>query len=242
MKKNILIVLFIISNALLIFTCKNQDQPESPPQRVTIVTKTPEYAILEQGIDTIPEKDAIKLEWHPNSERNLNGYAVFRSKWPDKNYLEITRIKEIYGTIDTTFIDDSVQVNNRYYYYIRAFIKSDLLGEPSDTVNYQLIPKPQLLGTSLKNEVFLFRWTYSDPVSAPDDFVFRLQRKINFNEYQNLNPSVNSIRYTFPEEWSLEELGYDNQLSAGEYNWWIDAFIPGQNMGAESNIWQFQIK
>ena len=242
MKKNYFFVLPIIFTVLFILTCKNQVQPEPPPQRVFVVTKTPEYAIIEKGIDTIPEKDAIKLEWHPNSDKNLNGYSIFRSKWPDKNFIEITRIKEIYGTIDTTFIDDSVQVNNRYYYYIRAFNKSDLLGEPSDTVNYQIIPKPQLLGTSIKNEVLTFSWTYSDPLSAPDDFVFRLQRKINANEYQNLNPSVNSIRYTFPEEWSLEDLGYENSLLAGEYGWWIDAYYPERNLGAESNIWQFQIK
>lgn len=206
--------------------------------------KTPENVKIEHGIDAFTSENGdggIFLEWYANSEKNLAGYSVFRSELPDKNFIEITKIEKVYDLIDTSFVDDSVDVNTRYYYFIRAFGDDDQFGEPSDTVYYTLLQMPELLGTSMADGNPVFSWTYPDPPSAPNDFIFRLQRKVSNNLYEILDPVAETIKYSFPEEWSLGELGYANALQPGIYVWWIDAFIPTGNAGGESEKMQFQI-
>jgi hypothetical protein len=231
MKKVIVILpllgfLFFFSNS-----CQEDPQPE-PPGRVIIIPKSDEFAQEEHGIDAVPESDGIFLEWRPNQEKNLTGYIIYRSDFFNKNYLEVGRVGEVYQQIDTTFIDESVDLNKTYYYFVRAIDDLDQVGDPSDTVDYKLLEKPQLLSpTGVLDSLPDFRWNYLDPI-PPNEFVFRLQKKINQNVFEYIGVTVRTISYSFPETWNLKDLGITENLSKGEYLWRIDPF--GINQGSES--------
>ncbi|OPX33164.1 hypothetical protein B1H10_06460 [candidate division KSB1 bacterium 4484_188] len=206
------------------------------------VEKTAESDTLERGIDAVPESDAIYLEWYSNHEENLAGYVISRSIFEDRNFVEIARIKKIteFELPDTTFIDqvDSLNILDRYYYYIEAIDDFDQLGEPSDVVSYKLVPKP-ILG-SPRNVITQtspdFTWDF-DESFVPNAFVFRLLKRNN-QKYFYYFTKLSLLRddYAPHQQWTGDELTLPTPLPSGTYRWRIDPIGAEENQGAES-IW-----
>jgi len=231
---------FLVLCVMLIVSCEKDSNKTPPPARVIMVEKSAEDDAQERGIDAVPDWDAIYLEWHPNQEKTLEGYAIYRSQEENRNYLEIGRVKKVYQVIDTFFTDKTVNLGTTYYYYVRAYDDQGQLGEPSDTVHYHLLQKPLLLSPlgNSNTGVPIFSWDYPSGF-PPDEFVFRLQKK----QPDTLNVLINKlhIRYDFPENWTLLELGLPDTLVSGKYRWRIDPYA-SEYKGSESHWGEFEVQ
>ncbi len=230
----------LIFLGLILQQCSDATNKPEPPARVELVPKTADTLAVEHGIDAVPESNSIFLEWHPNQEKTLAGYAVYRSETPDKNFAQVKKIASAAGGKDTTYVD-SVALNMRFYYFVRAYDTEDQYGDPSDTVNYKLMEKAELLapvGPSA-NPNPVFQWNFG-PSGAPS-FIFRLEKLIGNNRYGTLLTDSHSPTYNNPESWQLSLLGYPQPLTSGEYRWRIDVDA-GNNFGSESNWKTFTVQ
>ncbi|OGB64904.1 MAG: hypothetical protein A2Y94_11030 [Caldithrix sp. RBG_13_44_9] len=245
--------LYTVSLIVLVFylllSC--DDQPVNkvdPPARVVLISNSADTSSVEHGIDAIylnesPDKNSIFFEWRPNGESTLAGYEMYRSVFANQNYTSLARVVENFGIIDTFYIDNSISLNIRYYYFIRAFDDLDQYGEPSDTISYEVIENPILLGSIITDTTALeFIWNFP-AFAVPQYFVFRLE--ISENEiYRNLYSKLIeiSVEYGQHQEWTLAELTQETTLSPGKYRWRIDSIGSEYNQGAESAWFIFIIQ
>ncbi len=229
MKIHLKYLLIPILFGLLFFNCGDDVNQFPAPKRVELVAKSPEKAIVEHGIDAVPENDAIFLEWHPNSEEHLSGYAIYRSETEDKNFMQIGKVASQNKPIDTTFVDTSVSLNTRYFYFVRAYDEADQFSAPTDTVEYKLIEKPDLL-YPIQDVIVDNKPNFEWENMSSDSFYFRME-----HIQSDLNWVVGkTIKYDFPENWNLDEFGITISLERGRYQWRIDA-VGVDHSGSESN-------
>ncbi len=245
-------ILFIFLSVTFLLNCSSEDVNRvEPPARVILVAKSSDSSAVESGIDAIyldesPTKNAIFLEWHPNSENTLAGYSIYRSEFSDRNYAAIGKVTKSFDVIDTTFIDKSVSLNQRYYYFIRAYDDLQQYGEPSDTLYYKVVENPILsspAGLIGNNSTPLFIWDFNSEF-VPHYFVFRLERR-ETGAFGNCGTKLleMSVDYVPHQEWSLFRLTGKALLPAGEYRWRIDTIgTEFDSEGAESAWYIFIIQ
>ncbi len=245
MIKIILYILLFGSVSLIFVNCEDEVNKEPPPARVVLVDKVPDTSAFEHGIDAAfdenrSDANSIFLEWHPNSERTLTGYSVYRSEFPDKNFLSVGTITKEYDIIDTVFYDTSALLYQRYYYFVRAFDEFDQYSEPSDTVYYELIEHPILQDPNPSNDsnAPVFRWEFRG--TTPQFFIFRLLKKNIGGPYIPVYIKLLeiSVEYGSLQEWPLSKLTSMNTLTSGMYIWRIDPY-GGDFLGAESDWLDF---
>jgi len=248
MKLKILIILFFMFSLLI--RCENGDvNKEPPPARVLLVERTPDTGAIEHGIDAKfnpnqTETNSIFIEWHPNQEKTLSGYYVYRSESFDKNYVAVGKITRDYGIIDTTYEDNNVSLHQRYYYFVKAFDEFNQFSEPSDTVNYKLVENPILSepnpGYNASNSP-VFVWNFNVNY-IPGSFIFRLLKK----EGEVFKPLITEeiwldVEYKTHQEWSLDKISPYLTLPTGNYKWRIDIIGSEDFHGAESDWLDFTV-
>jgi len=249
MKKKFIILLILLFTVLY-QSCTNDVNKTEPPARVLLVPKTAESDTLEKGIDAVydganPLVNDIILEWHPNTEKTLAGYSIYRSESIDKNYVSVGKITKNFNIIDTTFTDVSVSLDKRYFYFVKAFDELDQYGDPSDTVNYSVRESPVLLepvGPIIIRAPF-FSWNF-DQLFIPDNYVFRLLIRSGNGVYKNFYTQETSIGddYTPNQLKELNELTPYSSLEPGTYRWRIDPIGSELFQGAESDWMQFTVQ
>ena len=115
-----------------IFTCiKQVNTSKIQPLPVVFISGSPDDAIIERGIDAIPEGDSIRLEWLPSVEEEVIGYRLYRGVQRDGGY----HLVSIIMIPDSTYVDETVQIGERYYYTIRAVTDEHIESDPSDTLD-----------------------------------------------------------------------------------------------------------
>lgn len=123
--------------------CGESIEDPDPPSRPIWIEKSAPLSIIETGIRPYAEGDGILLEWHPNLENDLAGYKLYRAGDDIKNKFE--KIADInaftVGGADTFYIDDLINFNTDYFYFLKAYDQAGNLSVPSDTLRYRLIPK-----------------------------------------------------------------------------------------------------
>ncbi len=248
--KLLTIVISIFFIAMLVFRCEDQSVNKvDPPAKVVLIESSADTSAVERGIDAMyvdsnPNKNAIIFQWRPNKESTLVGYEIYRSTSATQNYTSFTRIVKNFGVIDTFYVDNSVSLYIRYYYFIRAFDELGQYGEPSDTISYKLIENAVLsspVGIIGNVTAPLFIWDF--PPIVPHYFVFRLERSEN-EIYRNLYSKLIelTVDYDPHQEWTLVKLIGITALSPGKYRWRIDSIGSELNQGAESAWFVFIIQ
>ena len=175
--KTILSTIISIQILFNLMNCGKSIEDPDPPLRPVWVEKSILLAIDETGIRPYAEGDGIVLEWHPNSENDLAGYKLYRASDDIKNKFE--KIADInaftVGGADTFYIDDLINFNTDYFYYLKAYDQADNLSLPSDTLRYNLIPKvnPSLPYGAISNSQPNFEWY--DFSSATFQYVIRVE-------------------------------------------------------------------
>lgn len=147
--RNRIFYFFIMPVFLMIFVfrCGESIEDPDPPARPLWVAKSAPTDTIESGIHPYNDGNGILLEWHPNLEEDISGYRLYRTGEDIENKFaliaDINAFK-ISGA-DTFFVDDSVQLNIDYFYYLKAYDQAENKSEPSDTIRYRLIEKAEPL-------------------------------------------------------------------------------------------------
>jgi hypothetical protein len=222
------------------------EDPEGPATP-NWVRKTVPEAVNRQGIGPNPEGNQIILLWHPNQESDLEGYQIFRAAYQkSSDYIRIADIN-VWRTsgVDTLFIDDSVNLNVDYFYYLKSYDQALNESAPSDTIRYRLIEKVEPyspIGT-INSVTPMFQW--HDYLSAAYEYVIRIEKlqsreviwisRFSRPNYADFDQSV---------KFNADQGASQTELTRGEsYQWRIDAIagVDQQNrdIAGSTSIWGY---
>ncbi|MFP4547079.1 MAG: hypothetical protein ACLFQM_03030 [Fidelibacterota bacterium] len=242
---------------LFCFFCifHNCDLPldQEPPDTPVWIPKSQPQDSVETGIDAVPEKNSIFMHWYPVSDRDLEGYKIYRADIKDElNIHETGYFEQVAGIniyhnpeFDTLYYDEDVQINRLYRYFLRAYDYDGNLSSPSDTIEYKLIEKATLISPIDKEEVSttpVFKWRNT---ARTNEIVIRLE------EF----PSARIIWITrfnspgFTEEIVKKPYNFDQSakltaLESGmKYRWRIDCIAftnpDATDLEGSESAWQY---
>ncbi len=228
--------------SLLIFllSCSPNRESLPAPEKVKIYPVPDPLSEVDVGSGAVPEVDGIKILW--GRVENSSGYKIYRGEMKtDKVEFEFYRdIRQQVGLADTFFIDTSVEFRKRYFYFVRAYNRDNVEGQPSDTISFELYLKPRLISpgnnSQLSADTLFFKW---DDPNGGGDFVIRVKDAqtdsliwiYNYRSFSNY-----SVRFNV----DLKAKG--NLISGRQYKWRVDRVQFGQSAGSKSNWGVFYVK
>lgn len=232
-------------------TCgKNIEDPD-PPARPEWVPKSALDDTLETGIDADPGGDVIVLQWYNGHEEDLAVYRLYRcaGDLAQPNFTLLNEVPALtIGGVILEWVDEEVQVGVNYAYYLRAVDQAGNLSVRSDTVQYCLIPKADLvqpLGTTDQTKP-TFKWSNQSNLAA--QYVLRVEELAG-----NLCWICLTTRQNYVGE--IESLVYGNggsvyrpELVRGKsYRWRVDGVFNfdrygNEIAGSESNWGYFTVQ
>ena len=218
---------------IVYIACSDSNGPNTnPPASLKFIAKGPDTAIIEQGVDAIPDKDGVLLEWGKSGDQNIRYIDVYRQRENETFFRKIWTIdlETASAGDDVSYIDDSddLGINIYNYYYLRTRNSDDVEGQPSDTVQYNLLIKPELSRPNGEavDELPVFYWNFPDVI--PDSYILRIQEEFTDR--------------VFVKEFQVTEYFSNQSLDLGDptivenppqfvsgfmYRWRIDAVGPG---------------
>jgi hypothetical protein len=235
-KKMIRIFIIIVIFTTFIHCTKDVNRPENLLEKPVLLDAPLETAIVEKGIDAVPEQDAIEVQWELNSI--FKGYKVYRRTQDEDEFSPIRTL----GETDSLFIDsENIVFNKRYYYYLLGRDKNNNWSQPSDTVNYLLINKAFNLEKTVKQNKLTFHWQIHD--FSPEKYYLKLYDE-NQDEIiwlSEIMPSYTTLEEKFDYNWDGKAI--TPNLTIGiPYRWRVDIKGPSQNSGSESNWQRFTLE
>lgn len=235
----------------LIAACgPNLEDPE-PPARPQWVAKSAPDDSLETGIDADPSGDIIQLEWYNGGEEDLAVYRIYRTDDPEKGLYSLlaeVSAATLPGEV-ITFIDEEVTVGVDYAYFLKAVDQAGNRSANSDTIQYCLIPKVDLLephGT-ISSTKPVFKWR--DLASPASQYVIRVEELtgspvcwLGMTMRQNYVGEIQSLNYGEKGKVYQQELTRNKS-----YRWRIDGIYNfdrkgNEIAGSESNWGYFTVQ
>lgn len=234
---------------MTLVACDKAGKPIIPePGDVKMVDHyaTDDTMLIERGIDAVPESDGIYLAWYSLRDQNISHFNIYRKKESETFFQRIKTIdlETASAGKDTTFIDDNAEtgldLNEYYYYYIKAVNKEDRVGLAADTLRYMLIDKPVLLQSDKEtydpdvDGLPILSWNF---VQIPDLYILRIENGFDqlhyvhvFQVTEYFNNQVLDLNDTvkvpaLPDfqpglyKWRIDSIGPDEDHSGSESNW-----------------------
>ena len=251
MKSYVLLVLALLV-ALCMLSCSGEDNPEhdnDPPTAPTLIPHlgdvgdpgTDYYNLPElvgitevnNGIDTVPDDNWIRIAWMPFIDTDLSHVKVFRFDEFNPNPVLLDSIP----SNTDEFLDNATNLQERTIYsYFIDLVDSSGNVATSDTVSYALLTKciptaPQNNATVVPGQI-TFTWDINDVVSFCRLLV--LDENYEYIWHQDWVPA-------FPED--VPEIIFPVNLASDNaghsLRWRVDAFDWSEDlqgyMGSESN-------
>ncbi len=227
-RRQFFLLLFIIIFSIL--SCKSSSSgPEvRKPDPPVIVPKSAENSAIEKGVDAIPEMDAVFFEWH-RPLMKIRIWKVYKRKTESGSFRFLADV----SNVDTSFIDQNVQIGSRYWYYVTAVGLNGRESLPSDTVDYKLLGKVTSLGNTLDTHP-VFEWSTS--WVAPIYYILRLYKNTQHTPIwiTMVYPSYQGQRETVA--YNSDGLAVEKSLEINKtYAWRVDEVGSETNSGSESN-------
>jgi len=183
----------------------------------------------ENGIDTMPDGNKIKIEWEPLLDNDIDYVRIHR--FSEQAYLaDSLAFSQVIDSLTYTgrnyyvdnFWEESQPVGKSWFYFIEPF---DNAGNStlSDTVCYRLLNKPLIqspLDFTETDEIndLTFSWEITNDATSYRIVLFNLERQVLWSrvplDYENTTipydgPNINSGDYIF----RIESFGYTLQSS-----------------------------
>lgn len=219
------IVVFIGTSCSVDPTATQREQPDPP----RFILKSDDQANMEYGIDAIPEGDGIFLIWQNMNNNQVKWTKIYRRAEFENGFQFLTSVNEP----ESTFVDYDLELEMRYYYYLKSVDKRRFDSLPSDTLSYMLLPKATNLNHSL-DAIPTFVWHY--PFVSPVGFLLRLE-DVSSNEvvWMSLVTSFDSI-VEINYNWDNRAM-LDSIPSGRSFRWRVDVLGPDLFSGSES-VWK----
>ena len=174
-------IIWILLVALLLFSCSGEDEPakdNTPPTRPILIPHRgdSQYGAIytddngnnidlteeNNGIDTVPEGNWIRISWKPFQDNDLSHFKVFRFSGFEPEPIEIANRP---ANEDHYLDQGPLEVERWYSYFIELF---DISGNStiSDTVFYAILHKTQPMSPAdnayINPDGLRFQWTRAD--------------------------------------------------------------------------------
>ena len=218
-----------------------------PPDFPVWVEKSEATTWPEKDIDATETGD-ILLQWILSDEDDIAKYLIFRGVLNDSSLeidfekIDIIDLNNPFESPDQ-YLDESAVVNQRYYYYLLAEDSGENLSDPSDTLDYMLLPSvyPSVMIPSSLNDIVSatpdLTWSYNYG-TAMEDYVITLldydsKEFIVRDWFQPGNYVGSGEDWTFTPYWRVVngDSTWMELLSMHRYQWRID-----QHADYEGNI------
>ncbi|RJP81446.1 MAG: hypothetical protein C4524_01795 [Candidatus Zixiibacteriota bacterium] len=161
-----------------------------PPAAPHFVPRSADTALVEQGVDAVPEGDWIHLVWEPGPEPDLEGYRLYRRAVDDTADIEMHLIADLplaelpdlnqpgYLDNDPALAPHSqTGITGGFRYFIGAYDEAGNESGLTDSIYYRLLPKPSLTQPVQQDSALVLSWSYSLAAAFQVDyFVVRLFR------------------------------------------------------------------
>jgi hypothetical protein len=256
MKLSVFIPVLALFSFLIIWGCKNSTSNNTPPPpKVMLVEKSSDSSAVETGIDAEdpannadPVKNGIIIQWHPVDYEKLKAYDVYRRAIDTTGgFQKIAVVDQSFNARDTIYLDQDVNLDTIYYYYIIARNEEGGEGEPSAKDHYTLYAKVTL-NSPINSQLFdgtngSFQWTFFSGIPS-QYFIFRLEKQgVTPGEYIPYALKLLELtNYTNQQTWTLAEIGLTS-LGQGTYRWRIDVRdFTDNRKGSESGWGQFEVQ
>jgi hypothetical protein len=175
------------------------------------------------GIDTVPEGQMIRIAWEPLVDTDLSHMKIYRFSDIDIEPVEVDEIQ----ANRNSYLDQGPLVERVWYsYYVELF---DASGNSavSDTVSYAILAKPYLVGpdngTTQNIANLEFQWNRADDSSGfYRILVWNENRKLIWHTDFNLANEIDPLTLPFPIISSEDE---EDRIHPGDVlRWRIDYF------------------
>ncbi len=228
----------LLGGLFTIFYCTELGPVGDKPAQVRMIPVVADTCWIEQGIDAVPEGDAIRLEWIPSEEEYVASYRVYRSTLREGPY----ETAGISAAGDSAFVDSGVVPNMRYYYYVQALSEDGISSDPSDTVDYRLLEKAVGLipGGVIAGFGGLFSW--EDPNNEAY-YIIRVEESGTGNRIWIGRKNSGYTGGREEAEFNFDGNAAQPILQNGlEYRWRVDVGSAQENCGSESQWTIFKIQ
>lgn len=224
----------------------NNEGKLPPPAKVIMVEKFSDLGNTERGIDAVPERDGIKIEWYLLDDPDITHYNIHRKVKVGKSFSTLTSIPvgNDISPFDTvySYIDyDKMVLDNSdslYYYFVTSTNKDGINGPNSDTLSYMLLSKPltEDIANINSNEQPVFKWYFQSEL-PPNYYIIRIENvvadtlvwarrflnvglgRVKEHDLSTVvvNPPV--FRSGSLYRWRIDAVGPDSLYSGSESNW-----------------------
>ncbi|MBC7187691.1 MAG: hypothetical protein H5U38_11720 [Calditrichaeota bacterium] len=208
--------------------CSKNVTEERGPAAPILLPPPDELAVVEKGIDAVPEADAIQLDWLAPEGEEVAGFRLYRRTGRSGPFLLLKSFK----AQDSTYVDAAgIEIGTRYFYFMTAVDYSGRESAPSDTVDYMLVPKAFNLHCSA-GLTPVFRWHVQD---YPAQYVLKL---FDLSDGSKVWFSLVPSSYQGQEE--VVTYNWDGAaaapalVSGRQYRWRVDVVGVERNSGSES--------
>lgn len=126
--------------------CVSKGSPIAGLGTPRFVAQSSPDSVVQTGIRQDPNTGRILLQWYTVS--GAAGYKIYRSDTADQTgkplmFAPIGNVLSSPGSNDTSMVDPTLtQKGIEYFYYFTAYAPDGTAGAPSDTINYELLPRP----------------------------------------------------------------------------------------------------
>ena len=226
----------------------NNEGKLPPPAEVLMVEKHTDIGVVEHGIDAVPEKDGIYIEWYLLQDPDVSSYNIYRKSKNESIFSRLTSIpvENVISPFDTIFshIDaENIVLDNSefvYYYYVTASNRDGVEGPVPDSLlqhRYMLNIKPETqdINNITIGEQPVFSWDFlTEPV--PYYYIVRIEDEVadtlvwtrrfvnsELDRALVLDLSTVSNPPLFQSgsiyRWRIDRVGPDSLFSGSESNW-----------------------
>ncbi|MBN2416892.1 hypothetical protein JXO52_13675 [bacterium] len=205
-----------------------------------MVPAVSDTAVTEQGIDAIPETDAVFIEWNLADDELVRQYFIYRAVESAETFTKIAVLP-----YDCTCYEDSdVGLYTRYFYYVTAVSADGFESGPSDTVNYRLVKKATGLSLVPESDPARPGFTWLDPNDPTEGgYILRLVDAASGDHLwltaiqSSYGHGIETVIYN-----ADGNAVYDSLLSGREYQWRVDITPSTSFSGSESQWATFTIQ
>ncbi len=214
---------------LITFNCtKNSTAPQPErPDRPKFVAKSLDNAVYESGIDAVPEGNGIFIHWYLPQANRIQWIKIYRKTEYEEEYQFLASV----DYSDTLYVDYDVELDLRYFYFLKAVDFKKIESLASDTVNYRLYPKANGLHATAQPRP-VFAWQYQS--LPPIGYLLRLEEEASANvvwlSFVESYDLLNQVEFNWDGKARLDSLQLGNR-----YRWRIDVLGADLFSGSESN-------
>ncbi len=232
--RSVFYLILLLTLVFIIFNCRNSQKSGLTPDIILFAESSADTSRYERGINSVPEKDAVFLEWQTVRDENVKNVLLHRSDLKGGPYIQI-------GTAaakDTSYIDETVEIETRYYYYALAESRDGVRSAPSDTIHYKLVKKAVDLAPSGITHAALPELSWKDP-NMPPEVLYMLRLQETETEKWIWNARIPT---TYEDRISAVfnhdgKAAIDSLEKNVEYRWRID-IIGSQAFSGSKSAWQ----